>query len=74
MDASPRATILIWAVDPDLASELTAALADFGRDVRVLEDDAELASSARTKSLLVAQAGPRLEAQHEFRCPLDRSG
>jgi hypothetical protein len=66
VDASARATILIWATDPHLAEELTACLIEPDREVRVLEDDGQLASSARPTALLVAEAGPRLETQHAF--------
>jgi hypothetical protein len=66
VDASARATILIWAPDPDLAEALTASLLEADCNVQVLEDDRQLASSARTTRLLVAQAGPRLEAQQAF--------
>ncbi len=66
VDASTRVTILIWATDPKLAEELTDCLVEPDREVRVLEDDSQLASSARTTVLLVAEAGPRLEAQQAF--------
>jgi hypothetical protein len=61
------AAILIWAHDAALAESLQDYLAEPGRSVRVLDNDAELAAaSASTGSLLVAQAGPRLDAQQAF--------
>ncbi len=43
-----------------------AHLAEDDRELRVLADDGQLASGARTTRLLVAQAGPRLETQQSF--------
>jgi hypothetical protein len=59
-------TILIWAHDPLVADALVLNVAEPGRLVQVLEDDAQLAASGATGSLVVAQAGPRLEAQQLF--------
>ena len=61
-----QTSILIWATDARLADALTAELAAVDRDVRLLADDGELAASGGSGALLVAQAGPRLEAQHAF--------
>ena len=61
-----HSVILIWATDLSLADELASELADANREVRVLESDAELAASSAGSALLVAEAGPRLEAQRAF--------
>jgi hypothetical protein len=61
------AAILIWAHDAALAESLLDYLAEPGRSVRVLDSDAQLAAAgASSGSLLVAQAGPRLDAQQAF--------
>lgn len=60
-------TILIWAHDAALAEALLDYLTEPGRAVRVLDGDAELAAAGTNNgSLLVAQAGPRLDAQQVF--------
>jgi hypothetical protein len=64
--APPSITILIWAHDPELAQALVLNVSEPGRVVQVLEDDAQLAASGASGSLVVAQAGPRLETQHTF--------
>lgn len=66
MDASARATILIWAADPDAVEALTSALMEPDRELLVLEDDAQLASRTCATTLLVCQASPRVEAQQAF--------
>jgi hypothetical protein len=58
--------ILIWATDPRLTDRLAEALGEPGRELRVLEDDGQLAASGAGRTLLVAEAGPRLEAQQAF--------
>jgi hypothetical protein len=63
---TPQVPILIWATDPDLAEALEEYLHDQGRNLRVLENDAELAASGTSAGVLVAEAGPRLEAQRLF--------
>jgi hypothetical protein len=59
-------SILIWVTDVFLGEALVEQLEGPGRDLRVLEDDGELAAAGASGNLLVAQAGPRLEAQHAF--------
>ena len=67
MPASPPpTTILIWAPDPAVADALVLNVSEPGRAVRLLDDDAQLAASGSSGRLLVAQAGPRLEAQQAF--------
>ncbi len=66
MESPPRITIVIWATDARLAEALCAELADPLRELRVLEDDGELAASGSSGALLVAEAGPRFEAQRAF--------
>lgn len=63
---APAIPILIWADDPDLAAALAQQVSEPGRAVQLLESDAELAASGSRGGLLVAQAGPRLEAQQAF--------
>jgi len=59
--------VLIWAHDAALAESLFDHIGEPGRSVRVLDSDAELATAgASSGSLLVAQAGPRLDAQQAF--------
>jgi hypothetical protein len=57
---------VIRSTDPELAEELIEWLVEDDRTVRGIDDDAQLASEARSATVLVAQAGPRLEAQHAF--------
>jgi hypothetical protein len=66
VQAPPLFPILIWATDARLADNLRAELTEPDRALRVLQDDGELAASGSSGTLLVAQAGPRLEAQHAF--------
>jgi hypothetical protein len=66
MESPPRISIVIWATDARLAEALCAELADPLRELRVLEDDGELAASGSSSALLVAEAGPRFEAQRVF--------
>ena len=66
MESPPRIAIVIWATDARLAEALCAELADPLRELRVLEDDGELAASGSCGALLVAEAGPRFEAQRAF--------
>ena len=63
---APQSTILVWAHDPAIAAELALHVDEPGRAVHLLEDDAQLAASGSSGRLLVAQAGPRLEAQRMF--------
>jgi hypothetical protein len=63
---APPSTILIWAHDPAVAEALVRHGSKPGRGVRVVDGDAELAASTASGILLVAQAGPRLEAQRAF--------
>jgi hypothetical protein len=63
---APQTTILVWAHDPAVAAELALNVDEPGRAVHLLEDDAQLAVSGSSGRLLVAQAGPRLEAQRLF--------
>ena len=65
---APSLTILIWAHDPAVAEDLVRNVSEPGRAVHMLDGDADLAASGSrgTGSLLVAQAGPRLEAQQTF--------
>ena len=59
--------ILVWAPEPEVAEAIEASLVAAGHAVRHLADDAELATARyRRDSLLVAQCGPRLEAQQVF--------
>jgi hypothetical protein len=66
MESPPRISIVIWATDARLAEALCAELADPLRELRVLQDDGELAASGSSGALLVAEAGPRFEAQRAF--------
>jgi hypothetical protein len=66
VQAPPLLPILIWAIDVRLAEALCAELDEPGRALRVLDDDGELAASGSSGMLLVAEAGPRLEAQRAF--------
>src|SRR4051812_5525120 len=66
MESPPRTSIVIWATDARLAEALCAELADPLRELRVLEDDGELAASGSSGALLVAEAGPRFDAQRAF--------
>jgi hypothetical protein len=66
VDAALGLSISIWATDPRLADALLATLAEPGRDLRLLENDGQLAASGSGAGLLVAQAGPRLDAQQTF--------
>ncbi len=66
MESPPRITIVIWATDARLAEALRAELADPLRELRMLEDDGELAASGSRGALLVAEAGSRFEAQRAF--------
>src|ERR1700724_187414 len=65
---APSVSILIWAHDPGVAEDLVRNVSEPGRAVRVLDGDAQLAASGGQGlgGLLVAQAGPRLEAQQAF--------
>lgn len=63
---APATTILIWAHDLAAAEDLFYNLSEPGRTLHVLETDAELAAAGSNAGLLVAQAGPRLEAQQVF--------
>lgn len=63
MDAS---RILVWAADWQVGEAIEASLVGVGHAVRRLEDDAELATAHQREALLVAQCGPRLEAQQAF--------
>jgi hypothetical protein len=63
---APPSTILIWAHDPEVAADLALHVDEPGRAVHLLQNDAQLAASGATGRLLVAQAGPRLEAQRAF--------
>jgi hypothetical protein len=63
---APQTTILVWAHEPAIAAELALNVDEPGRAVHLLEDDAQLAASGSSGRLLVAQAGPRLEAQRLF--------
>ncbi len=62
----PSLTILLWAPDAALAEALVLHLAEPGHTVEVLDGDAQLAANGGSGNLLVAQAGPRLEAQQAF--------
>jgi hypothetical protein len=62
----PPSTILVWAPAPAVAEALVLNVAEPGRAVRVLDGDADLAASGSSGRLLVAQAGPRVEAQQAF--------
>ncbi len=63
---APPSTILIWAHDPEVAADLALHVDEPGRAVHLLQNDAQLAASGATGRLLVAQAGPRLEAQRAY--------
>ena len=63
---APATTILIWAHDLAVAEALFYSLSEPGRSLHVLDSDADLAASGSAGMLLVAQAGPRLEAQQAF--------
>jgi hypothetical protein len=60
------AMVLVWAHDSQIGAAIEASLVGVGHAVRHLEDDAELASAHQRDALLVAQCGPRLEAQQGF--------
>jgi hypothetical protein len=60
------ATILVWAPNCQVFEAIAASLVGSGYAVRHLEDDAELAGQHQRDALLVAQCGPRLEAQQAF--------
>jgi hypothetical protein len=60
VDTSPPVSILIWAADSSVADALCTELREPGRELRVLEDDSQMAAAGRSESLLVAQAGPRV--------------
>jgi hypothetical protein len=66
VEAPPRVPILIWATDVRLAEALAAQLEDPGRELRLLENDGDLAASGSRGAMLVAEAGPRLDAQRAF--------
>jgi hypothetical protein len=59
-------TILVWAPDWQVGEDLEASLRGVGHAVRRLEEDAQLATGHPRDALLVAQCGPRLEAQRAF--------
>ena len=63
MDASK---ILVWADEWQVGEAIEASLTGVGHTVRHLADDAELATLHQRDALLVAQCGPRLEAQLAF--------
>ncbi|HLZ26701.1 MAG TPA: hypothetical protein VKV73_05205 [Chloroflexota bacterium] len=63
---SVSATILVWADEWQVAEAIEASVSGAGHRVRRLEDDAELVTLHRREPLLVAQCGPRLEAQLAF--------
>jgi hypothetical protein len=63
---SVGATILVWADDWQVGETIEASLIGVGHTVRQLQDDAELATVHQRDALLVAQCGPRLEAQQAF--------
>lgn len=63
MDAS---RILVWADEWQVGEAIEASLIGVGHAVHRLEDDAELATVHQRDVLLVAQSGPRLEAQQAF--------
>jgi hypothetical protein len=68
-DPPPRSSeVLVWATAPTRADALARVLAAPDRRVRVLAHDAELALAGRTApgAVLVAEAGPGLEAQQAF--------
>ena len=67
VDSSTLTTsVLVWATRPDLADALVAALAEPGRVVRLLEQDADLTSAHSYGSLLVAEFEPRFRQQQAF--------
>jgi len=61
-----RATVLVWAPEQQVAETIEASLVGVGHSVRRLEHDADLATLHQRHTLLVAQCGPRLEAQQAF--------
>ncbi|MDQ6672333.1 MAG: hypothetical protein M3069_16575 [Chloroflexota bacterium] len=61
-----RAAVLVWAPDWQVAEAIEASLVGAGHAVRRLEDDAALATAHQRDVLLVAQCGPRLDAQQAF--------
>jgi hypothetical protein len=63
---APHVPILVWATDQRLVDALHEYLLEPARALRVLEDDGQLAASGSNGALLVAQVGPRLEAQQAF--------
>jgi hypothetical protein len=58
--------ILVWAPDWQISEAIEASLVEVGHAVRRIDSDAELATRHQRDALLVAQCGPRLEAQHAF--------
>ena len=58
--------ILVWAPDWQVGEAIEASLVGVGHAVRHIESDAELATGHPRDALLVAQCGPRLEAQAAF--------
>jgi hypothetical protein len=63
---APHVPILIWATEQPLLEDLHEYLAEPARALQELEDDGQLAASGSNGALLVAQVGPRLEAQRAF--------
>jgi hypothetical protein len=63
---APTSSVLVWAIRPDLADAVVELLAEPGRTVRVLENDAQLSSAHTLASLLVAEFSTRLELQQSF--------
>jgi hypothetical protein len=68
VSASASSEVLIWATTSGSADSLALALSAPSRSLRVLELDADLAQAGRSApgAILVAEAGPRLEAQRAF--------
>jgi hypothetical protein len=58
--------VLVWATDWRLGQALTEALARAEHAVCQLDGDAELVSAHQRGGLLVAECGPRLQAQLAF--------
>jgi hypothetical protein len=61
-----RTAVLVWAADWQVGAAIEASLVAVGHVVRRVEDDAALASTHKGDALLVAECGPRLEAQQAF--------
>jgi hypothetical protein len=63
---APSPSVLVWATRPGLADALAETLAEPGRTVRLLEQDADLSSADTLGVVLVAEFEPRFAVQAPF--------